>query len=70
MGNKIPEIEPFDKAKAIMKIIRAEMYYLGNCGWLMYCGTPDDKFWAHSDEPKALMSQREAMRRQREIDKF
>jgi hypothetical protein len=73
------DIPVFDKDKTIFKLMKAEMYYLGNCGWICYCGTvgPEyydeagqNTFWAHPDEPKKLMSQRDAMARQRVIDNF
>jgi hypothetical protein len=64
------EIPAFDKDATINKIMRSEMYYLGNCGWLCYCGTVDNKFWASKDDPKTLMTQRDAMQIQRTIDGF
>jgi hypothetical protein len=61
---------PFNKDATIFKLMRIEMYYLGNSGWVCYCGTVDDKFWAHKDDLKNLMSQRDAMAIQRKIDGF
>ena len=44
-----------------MEIFRKELYYLGNVGWNLYCGTPDDKYMEHPDSPGVLMTVREAM---------
>ena len=65
-----PILPVFDKEATILQLIKKEMYYLGNSGWICYCGTRDNKFWALKDEPNNLMTQCDAMAIQRKIDGF
>ena len=61
MNNPKKDLHPLDvrnrtKEEAMMTLFRAETTYLSSRGWIVLCGTPDNKYYVARGEEHNLKS--------------